>query len=101
MAKTCGKVKNCRPVGSNILVEMLTSQEQLGTKLIVEGTESQGPPQGYILDLGPTVDPKFGFEVGDRVLLQGSFVPVPKYGKSERQRGLIEPYVIKAVLIED
>lgn len=106
------KIKSIKPCGSQVLVELLTAQEALGTNLIVEGDSStikNGAPQGYILDLGPRVAKDHGFNIGDRVTLTGNYTPLPetslttesgKEKKYDRPWILIEPQQIKAVLYE-
>ena len=97
-----GRVTAVKAVGYNVLVEMLTANEIMNTKFaLAENAVSGEAPQGYVLDIGPGVEvDKLGFKVGDRVLLQGNYVPVPAYGDSERKRGLVQPHDIKAVLEE-
>jgi hypothetical protein len=97
------KIKSVEPTGSQILVELLTSQELLGTSMIVNDNTAAnaGAPQGYVLKLGPTLNAdNWGIKVGSRVLLQGSFVPVPKYNDNKRSQGLVEIHAVKALLEE-
>ncbi len=95
------KIKGVRPFGGTILVEMLTKQEALGTKFHVsEGVEA-GAPQAYIVAFGTKFNVEdSGLAIGDRVMLQGRYVPVPKYDNSHRQRGIVELHEVKAVLEE-
>jgi hypothetical protein len=75
------KIKSVEPTGSQILVELLTSQELLGTSMIVNDNTAAnaGAPQGYVLKFGPTLAAdNWGIKIGSRVLLQGSFVPVTR-----------------------
>ena len=98
------KVVGVSPVGSQILVEMLSSQEILGTTLSIKENAVVGSaPQAYIKSIGPNVDLEvWNFKVGDRVLLQGNYVPAPKFdGNAKRLMGLVEPHNIKAVLVEE
>lgn len=98
---TAPKIKKCRPTGSMILIENLSSQEALGTTLHVQDGAAAGAPQAYVLAVGPTFQPDiYGFNVGDRVLVQGTFVPVPNYDNNRRLRGLVDPVTVKAVLEE-
>ena len=92
------KVKAVKPCGSQVLIELLTVQEMLNTELIVEN--SKAPEfQGIILAVGPMCQPDvFGFKVGDRVQLSGAGVPVPNFDDGYRQKILMEPNSIKAVL---
>ena len=96
------KVIDCTPGATLVMVRMLDANEVLGTTLVLAGDTDpdQGAPQAYILKLGSLVDEKFGFEPGQRVLLQGTFVPVPQYGDDEHMKGLVDPHNIKAILVE-
>jgi co-chaperonin GroES (HSP10) len=96
------KLKNVKPFGSTILVEMLNGDEVLSTKLYVNKDVSVGAPQAYVLALGPKLNAdEVGIKVGDRVMLQGSYVPVPKFDDSSRQRGIVELHGVKAILEEE
>lgn len=103
------------PCGSQILIELLTAKEILGTVLeLPTKLEKSNPnthdsltgaPQGYILAMGPKVPTDLGFAVGDRVTLHGNYTPIPdseslnkKY--SHRPWILVEPFQIKAVFVE-
>lgn len=94
----------CEPVGTQILVELLSSQEALGTRLHVEGKSNVGAPQAYVLKIGPHVygEGKEGqIKVGQRILLSGNYTPVPEYPRdNERLLGLVEPHAVKAILFE-
>lgn len=97
-------VAGVRPLGSSILVELLTDQELSSSAILVQGNATGGPPQAYVLDVGNGLK-KDGecvadFKVGDRVVLNGSGTFVPKYDNSERIRLLVEPHNIKAVIVE-
>jgi len=95
-------ITEVKPAGFNVLVEMLTPQELMNTKFELAESSTVGQsPQGYVLSIGPGVKADdYGIKVGDRVLLQGSYVPVPDYGDSPRKRGLVQPHDIKAILSE-
>ena len=101
------KVKDVMPVGTQILVELLTPEEIMGpTKLhIPEGASKNainGAPQGYILKIGPKVDENWGFKVGQRVVMSGGYVPLPEStSPNGRPRACVEPHIVKAVLIEE
>lgn len=98
---TAPKIVGIRPTGSQILIELLTAQEILGTGMIVGEAADVGSPQAYILSFGPSLKSEdAGLKVGDRVLLQGSYVPVPKFDDNARRRGLVEVHGVKAVLEE-
>lgn len=94
------KVVKAVPFGSMVLVEHLTAKEVLGTSLEIDDNTHVGSPQAYIVGFGPGVPKECGLELGNRVLLQGTYVPVPQYGDCKRERGLVEMHNIKAVLVE-
>lgn len=95
------KIKAVKPFGSTILVEMLNAEEALGTSLALAKGTAVGAPQAYVLAFGPSVNPECGVKVGDRVMLQGTYVPVPNYDHSERQKGVVELHNIKAIFEEE
>lgn len=95
------KIVGVKPTGSQVLIELLTAQEALGTNMIVGDQAEVGSPQAYVLAFGPGLsEVDTAVKVGDRVLLQGSYVPVPKFDQSPRRRGLVELHGIKAILEE-
>jgi len=90
-------------VGMGILVEHLTAKEAMGTELTLGNKSTPQYNQAYILQIGPMIKAQeWGFQVGDRVLLQGNYVPVPraKGDDNPRQLGVIDPAGIKCVLQE-
>jgi hypothetical protein len=99
------KISGVKACGTQILVELLTDEEVLGTNIkmvkIVNSNlkGASDTPQAYILDVGPRAS-DYGFKVGDRIMFSGGFVPAPKFDDSERQRGTIDPNCIKAILVE-
>jgi hypothetical protein len=100
-------VSGVRPCGTQVLVELLTAQEALGTRLQIDPSASvSGAPQGYVISLGPKVPSDMGFGVGDRVTLHGNYTPLPEGQKFNRENShrpwiLIEPHQIKAVFTEE
>jgi hypothetical protein len=98
------KVVDCCPVGYGILVELLSSQEAIGTTLQIDSrSKAAGAPQGYILKIGDFVneEKQYPFKEGDRVLLSGGYTPVPSYHRdNDRELGIVEPHAIKAILKE-
>lgn len=93
-------VVSITPVGNQILVERLNESELINSSLLIS-TESKPSNQGYILAIGPTVSKDLNLKVGDRVFLQGSYVPVPNFDNSNREKNLLYPDMIKAVLNEE
>lgn len=94
-------IKDVTPSGNYVLFERLNTQELTNTKIYLgEGSDNSGLPQGYVLALGPLVSEKCGFKVGDRVVISGQYTPIPKYDDNPRERGVLLPDMIKAVLVE-
>jgi co-chaperonin GroES (HSP10) len=99
--KKTSKIVGVKPTLSLILVEHLTAADVNQSQLIVNENSDYGAPQAYVLDLGPSVPKGAGIKVGDRVLLQGNYVPVPNFDRNHRERGLVEMHNIKAILHEE
>ena len=100
--RTVPKVKSLRPFGSSILIEHLSPREQMGTDLFVgEEAKVDGAPQAYIVAFGPKIGEDCGLKIGDRVVVQGTFVPVPNTSGNKRVRGIVEVHNIKAILDEE
>lgn len=97
-------LKDVNPCGSQVLIELLTAQEALGTRLQIDADASiTGAPQGYVIKKGPRVSEDWGFKIGDRVTLHGNYTPVSETiqrSNSHRPWILVEPNQIKAVLVE-
>jgi hypothetical protein len=94
------EVKLCKPCNSLILLELLTEQERMGTRLHLQNNKPSAEYQAFVLSAGPNFDPSiWGFNVGDRVLVSGGGVPVPNYNNSERDKVIMEPHSIKGVLL--
>ena len=95
------KIVACKPLGPSVLVEHISAQEAYGTKIKLAGSAKSDVPQARIIDIGPLADAeKYGFKVGDRVILSGSATIVPSLG-DDKERGLVDPHVIRGVLIEE
>lgn len=100
-------VVDVNPCGTQVLVELLTAQEALGTVLQIDSSASvNGAPQGYVLALGPKVPADLGFQKGNRVTLHGNYTPLPESQKLSRKNPhrpwiLVEPHQIKAVFVEE
>lgn len=92
------KVKQLKAAGTAILLERLSKEAAAGSRLIMPGLSSE---QAIISDIGPAIEKeKWGIQVGDRVLLHGTVLDVPTIipGKNF---GIVEPHMIKAVLVEE
>jgi co-chaperonin GroES (HSP10) len=101
--KAAPKVTGVHPLGSNILIELLNTQELTSNQIIVaEGTgTTDGPPQAYVIEVGPSVTcPEIKALVGKRVVVNGRGVNVPDFDGHSRIRLLVEYPMIKAVLDE-
>lgn len=98
-------IKDVNPCGSQVLVELLTAQEALGTILQIDADASiTGAPQGYVRKKGPKVAEDWGFAIGDRVTLHGNYTPLSENidrPNSHRPWILVDPIQIKAVLLEN
>jgi co-chaperonin GroES (HSP10) len=99
--KKTSKIVGIKPTLSLVLVEHLTASDVNMSQLIVSDSTDYGSPQAYVLDLGPSFPEGAGIKVGDRVILQGTYVPVPNFDRNARERGLVEMHNIKAVLVEE
>lgn len=89
--------------GHGVLVEHLTPKEAMDTILTLTSKSTPQYNQAYVLQIGPMVKAdEWGIAVGDRVLVQGSYVPVPraKEDDSPRELGILDPTSIKCVLKE-
>ena len=102
-AKCCSELKpisSVKPAGNQVLLELLTAQEVLGTKIIVNESKAYKEFQAIVLAEGPLAKAEqYGFKVGDRVILSGNGVPVPNLDNTGRDRVLMEPNCVKAVLV--
>jgi co-chaperonin GroES (HSP10) len=96
------KISGLRPLGSSVLIEILSEGEAIGTNLHVTKGTQVGAPQAYIVSVGAGVKLEdCGFKIGDRVVVQGTFVPLPNYDKHDRMRGIVELHNLKCVLLEE
>jgi co-chaperonin GroES (HSP10) len=102
--KAVSKITHITPSGIQVLIEHLTPQEIVSNKIIVSEKSDVGTPQAYVLAIGPGLEgekEKLGFKVGDRVIVQGKYIPLPKLEGQTRELGIITYTDIKAVLHED
>lgn len=97
--KEVSSVVGCKPCGAMVLLELLTAQEIMNTKLHLQNNKANAEYQGFVIAVGPNFNPEaYGFSLGDRVLVSGNGVPVPNYDDGERDRVLMEPFAVKGVL---
>jgi hypothetical protein len=107
LKKIIPSIKDVKPVGTQILIELLTPNELLNTSLHLGSDDGKavsidGAPQAYVLKVGPKVDPAWGISEGDRVVVSGSHTPLPEAAsKNGRMVGCVEPHAVKAILIEN
>ncbi len=96
------EIKGHVPVGNNILIELLTQQEISGSSLFVPEGSSKGPTahQAYILAVSPMIEETWGLKVGQRISLNGGFVPLPG-GQGKRDIGTIQFTSVVAILLEE
>ncbi len=96
------KIVGIKPIMSQVLVEHLNAQEVSGVKnLILNEKSDYGSNQAIVLAVGPGVKPDdVGFKVGDRVMLQGTFVPMPNYDGG-REKSIVEIHSIKGVVVQE
>lgn len=98
------KVVDVEPIGSKVLIEHIPESAMVDTTLILDddSMKGSGPPQAYIKKVGNKFDADdWGFNVGSRVVLTGSYTPIMDVqGEDDRHLGIIEPSMVKAVLKE-
>jgi co-chaperonin GroES (HSP10) len=96
------RILSVNPCGSQVLVELLTYNEQNPSTVLTSGKFNKDEARhGWVRKLGPSVKTAdWNFKAGDRVLINGTGTPVPKFGDSDREWVLLEPYTLKAVLEE-
>lgn len=96
-----GSVVGVKATGTGILVEMLTAQELAGSPILLGHNAKVETPQAYILDIGPALkQEEWGVKVGDRVVVQGKYVPVPQYRDTGREIGIVQAHDVKCVVEE-
>lgn len=97
------KAKAVHPFGSKILVEILRTDEILGTNLhIGEGAQMDGAPQAYIAELGPCVSAESGLSVGQRIYWTGKGTMIENPGcTTSRVNALLELNNILAIIEEN
>jgi co-chaperonin GroES (HSP10) len=96
------KAKDVRPFGSKILVEVLKTNEIMGSTIhIDENATNDGTPQAYITKIGPGVPADCGFAVGQRIYWSGKGVAVDNPScKNGRVNALLEINNIWAIIEE-
>lgn len=102
---TVPEIKDVKPYGSYVFVELLSSKEILKTKLTLTGNTAVPVNEAYVLAIGPQVPENYGLSVGDRVFIDGGITFGPNYGKYEwkeegRKRGMVLYTSIKGQSVE-
>lgn len=104
LVSTTKKVVGLNPIGSQVLIELLTYNEQHPSTIVhANGKFAKDEARhGWVRKIGPNVKSvDWNFSVGDRVLISGTGVPVPRFdGNNDREWVLLEPYTLKAILEE-
>ncbi len=98
------KIKAVHPFRSKILVEIINGEEMIDTSLVLpDGLENEGPPQAYIMELGPAFDENCGIKVGQRVFWDGKGLAVadPRGAEKGRVIALLEIHNIHGVVEEE
>lgn len=95
-------VVGIHPAGSIILVELVSAEAVLATKLVLREDAKVGSEQAYIVEFGPCVKPdEVNLKVGDRVLLGVRPQPLQEAKQfTDKKLALIEIHNIKAKLEE-
>ncbi len=100
MAKKIKKIKKIVPVGSLVLVERLKNSD-VHPSSILSANSDEHSNQAIVIDIGPMFNAeKYGIKIGDRVVLQGQFVPF-SMDDEHKEFNLVLPDMIKAILIEE
>lgn len=101
--KKVSKVKQIAGVqalGTQVLLEVLTPQEALGTILHVGDTQKD-TPQGYVLSVGHMVPKEWGLKKGDRVFFSANTAVCPPGQAGDGRRQFCIDYSsIKGILVE-
>lgn len=96
------KCKAIRPWGGKIMIEDLRPEEMLHTQLHVpDSTKIVEAPQAYIVEFGPKVPKDCGLVEGQRVIWQGTGIPVKDPRQTRRVRALVDFHQIVAVVEEE
>lgn len=94
------KIVDVNPILSQVLVEFIKPSELSGTTIIQVAEKDDVSNQAYVLKLGSGIkSEEVGIKVGDRVVLQHQYIPMPEFG-NHRQKAIVEIYSIKGVLVE-
>jgi len=103
---TVPAIKDVKPLGTNVYVEVLSVQESVGTKLDLPGTTELRVNEAYVLGVGPRVPKEHGLKKGQRVFISGPIVFGPdyksyKFSADGRKRGMVDYAAVKGVSVED
>ena len=94
-------VTEAKALGNKVVFEELGQAEILGTSIELLGSDQKIPHEAIILDIGPMIDrAKYGFNVGDRVVVNGICAEMPKSTwKNGRKVNAADPGIIVAKLL--
>ena len=103
---TVPPIKDVKPLGTCVYVEVLSAQESMGTKLNLPGTTEVRVNEAYVLGIGPRVPKEHGLEIGQRVFISGPIVFGPNYQDYKfdvdgRKRGMVDYSAIKGMSVEE
>lgn len=99
-------IKDVKPLGTNVYVEVLSVQESIGTKLDLPGSTEVRVNEAYVLGIGPRVPKEHGLEVGQRIFISGPIVFGPdhkgyRFSTEGRKRGMVDYASVKGWSVED
>jgi hypothetical protein len=102
-SKKVGKIISSQPTGHQVMVELLTSQETLETRLQLSDNVKTDTPQGYVRGIGPMVPKEFGLSIDDRVFISTSVAVMSpgNLGRDGRLLYCVEYNSIKGILKEE
>lgn len=97
-------IASVKPLGTMVLVELLSPNEMMGTSLYVgeNAKDEDNAPRAYLKGWGHSLDAdKWGLKVNDLVILTGTYIPTPVKGEKNRRLVLVEFSALKGILLEE
>lgn len=92
------KIVGVKAVGYSIIIELLSEQETLVNSTLILSNKDKESNHAFVKSVGPLVDEKSTLKVGDLVLFQGNYTPVPNPTDNNRKWASVELHTIKAIL---